>query len=168
MPPTANVSAPWARTTSIAVGELLREQVRHEHNTRTAWTPTRPRMELPVRTLFWLRVDIADLDTVGHTLAGHDEVAFTAASTGAADNFASVSTRDLTALYRYLTTATAAVPGAGQAGTAPVLRQVKAAVTHYPRRRAPAASSPPSTVMTFSALRGGREPSLHQPGHRYG
>ncbi len=48
----------------------------------------------------------------------------------------------LTALYRYLTTAIAAVPGAGQGGTAPVLRQVKAAVTHYPRRRAPPASSP--------------------------
>jgi len=51
-------------------------------------------------------------------------------------------TRDLTALYGYLTTAIAAVPGVEQVGTAPVLRQVKAAVTHYPRRRAPAASSP--------------------------
>lgn len=167
MPPTANVSAPWARTTSNAVGELLREQVRHEHNTRTAWTPARPRMELPVRTLFWLRVDIADLDTVGHTLAGHDEVAFTAASTGAADNFASVSTRDLTALYRYLTTATAAVPGAGQAGTAPVLRQVKAAITHYPPQRASHVGAP-STVMKLRTVTRGREPSPPQPGHRYG
>lgn len=98
-------------------------------------------MELPVRTLLWLRVD--DLDTVGHTLAGHDEVAFAAATTGPADIFASVDLRpDLTALYRYLTTAVAALPGVEQVETAPVLRQVEAAVTHYPRRRTPAASSP--------------------------
>jgi len=164
MPPTANVSAPWARTTSNAVGELLREQVRHEHNTRTAWTPARPRMELPVRTLFWLRVDIADLDTVGHTLAGHDEVAFAAASTGAADIFARVSTRDLTALCRYLTTAIAAVPGAGQVGTAPVLRQVKAAVTHY-RSAARLPRRHPVDRVEFPNTRGPK-PSLHQPGHR--
>jgi len=69
-------------------------------------------------------------------------VAFAAATTGPADLFASVLTRDLTVLYRYLTTAVAAVPGVGQVETAPVLRQVKAAVTHYLRRRAPTASSP--------------------------
>ncbi len=68
-------------------------------------------------------------------------MAFAAATTGPANLFASVLTRDLTVLYRYLTTAVAAVPGVEQVETAPVLRQVKAAITNHPRRRAHAASS---------------------------
>lgn len=69
-------------------------------------------------------------------------MAFGAATTGPAEILTSVLTRDLTAPYRYLTTAVAARPCVGQVETAPVLRQVKAAVTHYPRRSVPATSAP--------------------------
>ncbi len=124
-------------------------------------------MELPVRTLLWLRVD--DLDTVGHTLAGHDEVAFAAATTGPADIFASVDLRpDLTALYRYLTTAVAALPGVEQVETAPGPATGQGRGHPLPAPPHACRVVAPSTVMTFRTARGGREPSLHQPGHRYG
>lgn len=91
--------------------------------------------ELAVRTMLWLTVAPADLDAAGRALAAHGEVAFVAATTGRANVFASVSTRDTAALYRYLTTAVAVLPGAGAVETAPVLRNVKAAATHYGARR---------------------------------
>lgn len=90
--------------------------------------------ELPVRTMLWLTARAADLDAVGRALATHAEVAFAAATTGPGNVLASVSTRDTAALYRYLTTAVAALPGVGAVETAPVVRSVKAAVTHYGAR----------------------------------
>jgi len=102
-------------------------------------------LELPVRTMLWLSVNVADLDAVGRALAGHDEVAFAAATTGPANIFATVLTRDTAALYRYLTAAVAAVPGVAAVETAPVLRHVKAAVTHYPPRPAHDAAAPHRT-----------------------
>lgn len=92
--------------------------------------------ELPVRTTLWLTVRAADLDTVGQALATHAEVAFAAATTGPNNVYASVLTRDTAALYRYLTTAIANLPGIGAVATAPVLRRVKAAATHYGTSRA--------------------------------
>jgi len=69
-------------------------------------------------------------------------VAFAVAATGPADILTSVLTRDLTALYQYLTPTVAAFLGVGEVETAPVLRQVKATVTHYPRRSVPPTSAP--------------------------
>ncbi|MDQ7806936.1 AsnC family transcriptional regulator [Amycolatopsis sp. A133] len=92
--------------------------------------------ELPVRTMLWLTVGAGDFDTVGQALAAHAEVAFAAATTGSANIFASVSTRDAAALYRYLTTVVAGLPFVGAVETASALRNVKAATTHYGARRA--------------------------------
>jgi hypothetical protein len=94
-------------------------------------------------------------------------VAFAVAATGPADILTGVLTRDLTALYQYLTPTVAAFLGVGEVETAPVLRQVKAAITHYPPQRASHVGAP-STVMKLRTVTRGREPSPPQPGHRYG
>ncbi|GAA4523936.1 Lrp/AsnC family transcriptional regulator [Amycolatopsis samaneae] len=90
---------------------------------------------LPVRTLLWLTVAAGEVDAVGRALATHAEVAYAAATTGPAAVFASVSARDTAALYHYLSGTVAALPGVGPVKTAPVLRHVKAATTHYGGRR---------------------------------
>lgn len=86
---------------------------------------------LPVRARLLLNVDVAELDMAGRTLATHPEVAYAAATTGASNLVASISTRDTADLHRYLTTAVASLPGIGAVETVPVLRQVKAAVGRY-------------------------------------
>lgn len=99
--------------------------------------------ELPVRTMLWLTVAPGHLDAVGCALATHSQVAFVAATTGVANVFASVSTRDTAALYRYLSTVVGALPGVDAVETAPVLRHVKAAATHYRIRRARGVATTP-------------------------
>ncbi|WP_329045937.1 AsnC family transcriptional regulator [Amycolatopsis sp. NBC_01488] len=86
---------------------------------------------LPVRTVLWLTVAAAQLDVAGQALAAHREVAYAAATTGEANVFATVSTRDTAALYRYLTSEIGELPGVGPVRSAPVLRHVKAATVHY-------------------------------------
>lgn len=74
-----------------------------------------------------LTVPPARLAQVGTALAGHREVAFAAAMTGAASLMAVVVCRDTDELYTYLTERIGAVEGVGQVEVIPVLRSVKRA-----------------------------------------
>ncbi|MCX5194288.1 Lrp/AsnC family transcriptional regulator [Streptomyces sp. NBC_00249] len=74
-----------------------------------------------------LSVPPARLAEVGAALAGHREVAFAAAVTGAASLMAVVVCRDTDALYTYLTERIGAVDGVGQVEVIPTLRSVKRA-----------------------------------------
>lgn len=47
-------------------------------------------LELPVRTMLWLSVAVGNLDAVARALAGHDEIALAAATTGPANVLATV------------------------------------------------------------------------------
>ena len=87
--------------------------------------------DLPMRTMLYLTVLPADLDAAGRALGGHAEVPFAAATTGRTNVYATVASPDAPALYRYLTTKVAALPGVQGVETAPVIRTVKAADTHY-------------------------------------
>ncbi|MFZ3472951.1 Lrp/AsnC family transcriptional regulator [Streptomyces sp. 4.24] len=74
-----------------------------------------------------LTVPPARLAQVGAALAGHREVAFAAAVTGAASLMAVVVCRDTDALYTYLTERIGAVDGVGHVEVIPSLRSVKRA-----------------------------------------
>ncbi|MCX5404518.1 Lrp/AsnC family transcriptional regulator [Streptomyces sp. NBC_00335] len=74
-----------------------------------------------------LTVPPARLAQVGAALAGHREVAFAAAVTGAASLMAVVVCRDTDALYTYLTERIGAVDGVGQVEVIPALRSIKRA-----------------------------------------
>ncbi|MEV7380210.1 Lrp/AsnC family transcriptional regulator [Streptomyces lydicus] len=73
----------------------------------------------------WLSVAPAELAATGEALAAHPEVAFAGATTGPNNLFASVLCRDVGALYTYLTTRVAALPGVRTMESAPRIRQVK-------------------------------------------
>jgi DNA-binding Lrp family transcriptional regulator len=90
--------------------------------------------DVRMRTMLYLSVLPADLDAAGRELARHTEVPFAAATTGRTNVFASVASPDAPSLYRYLTTKVAALPGVQGVETAPVIRTVKAADTHYRAR----------------------------------
>jgi DNA-binding Lrp family transcriptional regulator len=92
-------------------------------------------LDLTAYTMLWLTVAAPELEAAGRQLATHPEVAFAAATTGSSNVYAAVGTRDAAALYEYLTTAIAALPGVGTVESAPVMRTVKAAATHYGVRR---------------------------------
>jgi DNA-binding Lrp family transcriptional regulator len=77
--------------------------------------------------LLWMAVEPAHLDRVGTALAGHGELAFVAATTGATNLVAHALCRDPAALHHYLTHRLASVPAIRGLETAPVLRTVKAA-----------------------------------------
>ena len=61
-------------------------------------------------------------------MAEHPEVTFAAATTGQVNLHLSVVCRDANALYRYLTTSIAALPGIQRVETAPSIRLVKGAM----------------------------------------
>lgn len=82
---------------------------------------------LSCEAALWLSVAPADLTAVGAALAGHAEVAFAAATTGPTNLYVSVQVRHARALYAYLTGPVAALPGARDVQTAPVLHTVKRA-----------------------------------------
>ncbi|MGG2461789.1 Lrp/AsnC family transcriptional regulator [Streptomyces sp. RGM 3693] len=78
-----------------------------------------------VMVALWLSVAPAELAATGAALAEHPEVAFAGATTGAHNLFASVLCRDTSALYTYLTTRIAALPGVRTMETAPRIRHLK-------------------------------------------
>ncbi|WP_433654616.1 Lrp/AsnC family transcriptional regulator [Nocardia sp. CA-128927] len=82
---------------------------------------------LGIRTLLWLSVSPAHLQLAGAALAEHPEIAFAAATTGPTNLYATTICADQRALYRYLTTQVAALPGVTHVETAPVIRTVKQA-----------------------------------------
>jgi DNA-binding Lrp family transcriptional regulator len=61
----------------------------------------------------------------GEALAVHPETAYVAATTGASNLYASVVCPDTNALYAYLTTRIAGLPGIERVETVPVVRSVK-------------------------------------------
>jgi DNA-binding Lrp family transcriptional regulator len=84
-------------------------------------------LDLHVRAMLWLSVAPQRLAASGRALAEHPETAFVAATTGAANLYASVLCPDTDALYEYLTTRIASLPAVERVETVPILRTVKRA-----------------------------------------
>jgi DNA-binding Lrp family transcriptional regulator len=82
-------------------------------------------LDLHVRAMVWLSVAPAQLVAAGEALAVHPETAYVAATTGASNLYASVVCPDTNALYAYLTTRIAGLPGIERVETVPVVRSVK-------------------------------------------
>ncbi|MEW1658365.1 MULTISPECIES: Lrp/AsnC family transcriptional regulator [unclassified Streptomyces] len=78
-----------------------------------------------VMVALWLSVAPAELAATGEALAAHPEVAFAGATTGPHNLFASVLCRDTGALYTYLTTRVAGLPGVRTMESAPRIRHIK-------------------------------------------
>ncbi|MFB7630753.1 Lrp/AsnC family transcriptional regulator [Streptomyces sp. NPDC056149] len=78
-----------------------------------------------VMVALWLSVAPAELAATGEALAAHPEVAFAGATTGPHNLFASILCRDTGALYTYLTTRIAALPGVRTMESAPRIRHIK-------------------------------------------
>ncbi|WP_261991279.1 Lrp/AsnC family transcriptional regulator [Streptomyces sp. OR43] len=77
----------------------------------------------------WLRVAPARLERAGDEIAGHDEVAFAAATSGDHNVMAIVICRDAEEFYRYLTTRLAATPGVDAYGVSIRVRRLKQAAS---------------------------------------
>lgn len=88
-----------------------------------------------LRAGLWLEVEPARLAEVGAALAGHREVAFACATTGAANVYAAITCDNPGALYRYLTGPVAALPGIRRTETAPVHRILKGPGPYLPPPR---------------------------------
>jgi DNA-binding Lrp family transcriptional regulator len=82
-------------------------------------------LDLHVRAMVWLSVGPSQLVAAGEALATHPETAFVAATTGATNLYASVLAPDTSALYTYLTTGIAGLPGIERVETVPIVRTVK-------------------------------------------
>ncbi|MFG2224788.1 Lrp/AsnC family transcriptional regulator [Streptomyces sp. NPDC048644] len=80
-----------------------------------------------VMVALWMSVAPAELAAAGAALATHPEVAFACATTGPNNLFASVVCRDVRALYTYLTSRIAALPGVRTMESAPRIRHIKGA-----------------------------------------
>ncbi|MCZ1008690.1 Lrp/AsnC family transcriptional regulator [Streptomyces lydicus] len=78
-----------------------------------------------VMVALWLSVAPAELAAAGEALAAHPEVAFACATTGPNNLFASVLCQGTEALYTYLTTRVAALPGVRAMESAPRIRHIK-------------------------------------------
>ncbi|MGW1810380.1 Lrp/AsnC family transcriptional regulator [Streptomyces sp. NPDC002078] len=79
------------------------------------------------RALLWLSVRPAHLERVALALAGHDELAFVAATTGRTNLVAQALCLDPADLHRYLTRRLGALREIDALETSPVLRTLKAA-----------------------------------------
>ncbi len=82
-------------------------------------------LDLHVRAMIWLSVAPSQLVAAGEALADHPETAFVAATTGASNLYTSVVCPDTAALYTYLTTRIAQLPGVERVETVPIVRSVK-------------------------------------------
>ena len=82
-------------------------------------------LDLTARGMVWLTVNPAQLAAAGEAMAGHPETAYVAAMTGAANLYASVLSPSTEALYDYLTTSVARLPGLSGVETILVMRTVK-------------------------------------------
>ncbi|MFE1170971.1 Lrp/AsnC family transcriptional regulator [Streptomyces sp. NPDC058773] len=78
-----------------------------------------------VMVALWLSVEPAHLAAAGAAMAAHPEVAFACATTGPNNLFASVLCRNVAAVYTYLTTRVATLPGVRSMESAPRIRHVK-------------------------------------------
>ncbi|WP_346777317.1 Lrp/AsnC family transcriptional regulator [Streptomyces sp. HNM0575] len=75
----------------------------------------------------WLTVAPAQLTPVTRALAGHEEIAYAAATSGTTNVAAFAVCRDLDALYDYLADGIGSLRGVLQVESSPVIRQVKRA-----------------------------------------
>ena len=82
-------------------------------------------LDLTARAMVWLTVNPAQLGAAGEAMAGHPETAYVAAMTGTANLYASVLSPSTEALYTYLTTSIARLPGLSEVETILVMRTVK-------------------------------------------
>jgi DNA-binding Lrp family transcriptional regulator len=82
-------------------------------------------LDLHVRAMVWLSVAPSQLVAAGEALAEHPETAYVAATTGVSNLYASVLCPDTNALYTYLTTRIAGLPGVERVETVPIVRSVK-------------------------------------------
>jgi DNA-binding Lrp family transcriptional regulator len=82
-------------------------------------------LDLTARGMVWLTVNPAQLGAAGEAMAAHPETAYVAATTGAANLYASVLSPSTEALYDYLTTSIAQLPGLSGVETILVMRTVK-------------------------------------------
>ncbi|WP_412538185.1 Lrp/AsnC ligand binding domain-containing protein [Longispora sp. K20-0274] len=78
-----------------------------------------------------MAVTPARLEEVAVVLAGHDELAFVAATTGPTNLVAHALCADPAALHDYLTHRLGRLDGIAALETAPVLRTLKAAGSHH-------------------------------------
>jgi DNA-binding Lrp family transcriptional regulator len=73
----------------------------------------------------WLSVPPAELAATGQEVGEHPEVAFVCATTGPHNLLAIVVCRDVRALYDYVATRVAALPGVRSMETTPMIRRIK-------------------------------------------
>lgn len=78
-----------------------------------------------VMVALWLSVEPARLAAAGEAMAAHPEVGYACATTGPNNLFASVLCRDVGAVYTYLTTRVATLPGVRSMESAPRIRHIK-------------------------------------------
>jgi DNA-binding Lrp family transcriptional regulator len=78
-----------------------------------------------VNLMLWLKIEPASLDAAGRAIAAHGEIPFAAATTGPTNLAVSAVFRDTAALYAYLTTRLADLPGLQSVETAPIIGTVK-------------------------------------------
>lgn len=86
---------------------------------------------LATRVMLWASVPPAELESAGLALAGHPEVAYACATTGATNLHAVLVCKDLHSLYTYLTTRVANL-GVRQVETSPIMRTLKGPATIRP------------------------------------
>ncbi|MFD0692009.1 Lrp/AsnC family transcriptional regulator [Actinomadura fibrosa] len=94
---------------------------------------------ITTQALLWASVVPAHLDEVASTLAGHEELAFVAATTGPTNLVALILCREPSDLHHYLTHRLGALDAIRALETAPVLKTLKASGPVPPRRSAEAA-----------------------------
>ncbi len=87
----------------------------------------------PKKAMLWITTSPGALDSVGRTLAGHDEVAFASATAGPSQIVATVVVRDTAALYAYLSGPLGRLEGVRHVEATPILRGVKQ-LTYRPAR----------------------------------
>ena len=83
---------------------------------------------LTAPALLWASVPPAELETAGLALAGHPEVAYACATTGATNLHAVLLCKDIHSLYTYLTTRVASL-GVQRVETSPIVRGLKGPAT---------------------------------------
>ncbi|MCH5677790.1 Lrp/AsnC family transcriptional regulator [Streptomyces gilvus] len=95
------------------------------------------------RALLWMSVSPAHLENVAAALAGHDELAYVAATTGPTNLVAQALCRDPADLHRYLARRLGSLDAIHTLETSPVLQNLKAAspiMTDMARIRRPSAA----------------------------
>ncbi|HZE40996.1 MAG TPA: AsnC family transcriptional regulator [Stackebrandtia sp.] len=80
---------------------------------------------IDTQALLWMSIPPAALDRVATGLAGHEELAVVAATTGPTNLVAQALCSDPADLHRYLTTKLGSIPAIDRIETAPVLHTVK-------------------------------------------